>query len=252
MRKTPSLKIIRRNKPILEMIEKLKAEHPFWGYRRIWAHLTYVNKLEVNKKRVYRLMKLHDLIVTKNTRIKAKRTPNRPKPQAEKPNQLWGIDMTKFKTAEGWGYLVITLDWFSKKVVSHHLGSLSRTAEWLEALEQGVQIQLPNGARGQGLKLVSDNGCQPTSTRFMKACNHLGIEQIFTSFNNPKGNAETERMMRTLKEELIWLREWDSLAEAKAALEGWIKRYNESYLHSAHGYRSPAWAEKNYKGQKAA
>jgi transposase InsO family protein len=252
MTRATSLKVIERNEPILDKIQELKKDHPFWGYRRIWAHLTYVGNLQINKKRVYRLMKIHGLIVTKNTRLKAKRTATRSKPQADRPNQFWGIDMTKFKTSEGWGYLVITLDWYSKKIVGHHLGYLSRTAEWLQALEEGVQEQLPNGAREQGLKLVSDNGCQPTSTRFMKACHHLGIEQIFTSFNNPKGNAETERMMRTLKEELLWLREWESLYEAQTALDAWIKSYNESYLHSAHGYRSPVWAEKNYKKQEAA
>ena len=197
-------------------------------------------------------MKAHGLTVTKNTRLRAKRTSSRSKPQAEKPNQLWGIDMTKFKTADGWGYLVVVLDWYSKKIVGHHLSSLSRTSEWLEALEEGVQKQFSNGSRGQKLKLVSDNGCQPTSTRFMKTCHHLGIEQIFTSYNNPKGNAETERMMRTLKEELLWLREWDSLNEAQTALGKWINYYNERYLHSAHGYRSPEWAEKHYKEQTAA
>ena len=86
----------------------------------------------------------------------------------------------------------------------------------------------------------------------MKACDHLGVKQIFTSYNNPKGNAETERMMRTLKEELIWLREWTSHSEVDNALKSWIKEYNKSYLHSAHGYRSPRWAEKNYKEQTAA
>jgi putative transposase len=252
MMRNLSLKVIQRNETILGKIQEMKAEHPFWGYRRIWAHLTYVNNLKVNKKRVYRLMKTHGLIVTKNTRLKAKRTPGRPKPQAERPNQIWGIDMTKFKTAEGWGYLVITLDWYSKKIVGHHLGYLSRADEWLEALEQGVQKQFPIGVRGQELKLISDNGCQPTSTGFMKACHHLGIEQIFTSYNNPKGNAETERMMRTLKEELLWLMEWDSLKQAEIALEIWINSYNKTYLHSAHGYRPPVWAEKNYKEQTAA
>jgi len=184
--------------------------------------------------------------------VKAKRESNRPKPCADRPNQLWGIDMTKFKTAEGWSYLVIVLDWCSKKIVGHHMGSISRASEWLDALEEGVQKQFPNGSRGQGLKLVSDNGCQPTSTKFMKGCNHLGIEQIFTSYNNPKGNADTERMMRTLKEELIWLREWKSHHEAEKALKHWIASYNESYLHSAHGYRSPVWAEKNYSRKEAA
>ena len=252
MTRTSSLKVKERNEPILAKIQELKEEHPFWGYRRIWAHLTYVNNLQVNKKRVYRLMKLHDLIVTKNTRLKAKRAASRPKPQAEAPNQLWGIDMTKFKTHEGWSYLVVVLDWYSKKIVGHHMGLISRTAEWLEALEEGICNQFPNGVREAGLKLVSDNGCQPTSTRFMGACHHLGVEQIFTSYNNPKGNAETERMMRTLKEELIWLKEWSSHHEVEEAIKSWIKSYNESYLHSVHGYRSPVWAEQNYKKREAA
>jgi len=252
MTRAPSLKVIDRNEPILEKIQALKADHPFWGYRRIWAHLTYVNHLEVNKKRVYRLMRIHGLIVTKNTRLRAKRTSSRPKPQAERPNQLLGIDMTKFKTAEGWSYLVIVLDWYSKKIVGHQLSHLSRAGEWLEALEEGVHGQYENGVRGAGLKLVSDNGCQPTSTKFMKTCNHLGIEQIFTSYNNPKGNAETERMMRTLKEEPIWLREWSNHNEVERAVKEWIKGYNETYLHSTHGYRPPVWAEKNYKKQEAA
>jgi putative transposase len=251
-KRNPSLKVKERNEPIVKKIEELKAQHPFWGYRRVWAHLTYVNKLKVNKKRIYRLMKIHGLIVNKTTRLKAKRKSNRPKPQADKPNQLWGIDMTKFKTAEGWSYLVVVLDWYSKKIVGHHLSQVSRAKEWLAALEDGVLKQFENGARGKELKLVSDNGCQPTSTRFMKSCHHLEIEQIFTSYNNPKGNAETERMMRTLKEELIWLKEWSSHDEAKQALGDWIEQYNASYLHSANGYRSPTSVEKDYRGECAA
>ncbi|NGX38783.1 MAG: hypothetical protein KR126chlam1_00094 [Chlamydiae bacterium] len=56
-------------------------------------------------------------------------------------------------------------------------------------------------------------------------------------------------MLRTLKEELVWLREWSSYYETERALEEGIKGYNENYLHSAHGYRTPEWVEKNYKEQ---
>ena len=52
--------------------------------------------------------------------------------------------------------------------------------------------------------LVTDNGSQPTSQTFMKTCSKLGIKQIFSTWNNPKGNADTERVMRTLKEDLVW------------------------------------------------
>ena len=101
--------------------------------------------------------------------------------------------MTKFKTANRWGCLVITLNWYSKKIVGHHLSSLSRAAEWLEALEGCVQKQIPNGIRDQGLKLISDNRRQPTSISFTKSFHYLKTNQIFTSYNNPKGNTERER-----------------------------------------------------------
>ena len=74
----------------------------------------------------------------------------------------------------------------------------------------------------------------------------LDIEQIFTSFNNPKGNAETERFMRTLKEELLWLEEFDGLEEAQEQLSAWIDFYNKDYLHSALGYKSPQEYERLY------
>jgi putative transposase len=65
-----------------------------------------------------------------------------------------------------------------------------------------VNQQCPAGARGQGLALMSDNGCQPTSLACVEACSTLGIHQAFTSYNDPKGNVDTERLTRTLKMEL--------------------------------------------------
>ena len=84
----------------------------------------------------------------------------------------------------------------------------------------------------------------------MKTCRTLGIQQAFTSYNNPKGNADTERMMRTLKEELFWLREWNNLDEIDRALDRWVEHYNSNYLHSALGYQSPECFEREfYVGQ---
>ncbi len=109
----------------------------------------------------------------------------------------------------------------------------------LGAVDQAVNRQFPQGVRGQGLSLMSDNGCQPTSIACLKACATLGITQAFTSYNNPKGNADTERLMRTLKEELFCIREWTSVVELEHAVTAWIEWYNSSYLHSTLGYRTP-------------
>jgi putative transposase len=70
-----------------------------------------------------------------------------------------------------------------------------------------VNRQFPDGARGQGVSLMSGNGCQPTSLAFMQVCAMLEIHQAFASYNNPRGNADTERFMRTLKEECLCLQE---------------------------------------------
>lgn len=241
-----SKSVVSRNEPVVECIRQIKSDHPFWGYRRMWAYLRYVDGLVLNKKRVYRLMKEHNLTVQPNQRLKAKRLSSRRKPRPKRPNQWWGIDMTKVMTDSGWVYVVLVLDWYSKKVVGHYSGSQARARHWLAALDRGLNRQFPDGVRGYNLNLMSDNGSQPTSLMFMKACSHLQVEQAFTSYNNPKGNADTERMMRTLKEELLWLREWSGATELSRELDRWIKYYNNSYLHSALGYRPPNQAEKTY------
>ena len=69
---------------------------------------------------------------------------------------------------------------------------------------------------------MCDNGGQPTSAAFMKAGSPLGVRQAFTSYNNPQGNADPERVIRTLKEACLWLQEWTSPFALSRALEGWI------------------------------
>lgn len=242
-----SLSVMQRNEAIVHRIQALKADHPFWGYRRIWAHLRFAESLAVNKKRVLRLMREHRLLVPDNPRLKATRTPMRSKPRPTAPNQWWGIDMTKMMVEPiGWVYLVVVLDWYTKKLVGHYAGLQAKTPHWLAALDMAVQRQFPQGSRDQGLHLMSDNGCQPTAVAFMKACATLGITQAFTSYNNPKGNADTERLVRTLKEELLWLREWTSPLELEHALVTWIEWYNTRYLHSALGYRTPCQIEQQH------
>jgi transposase InsO family protein len=245
MRRT-SESVAIRNEAILERIRQLKSEHPFWGYRHCWAHLRYVDRLDVNKKRVLRLMRRHNLLVTPESTLKATRTPQKEKPRPDRPNQWWGIDMTKAMTTSGWAYVVLVKDWYTKKVVGHYCGRTSTASEWLIALDRAVNRQFPYGVRDRQLHLMSDNGSQPTSERFMKACSLLDIHQAFTSYNNPKGNADTERMMRTLKEELIWLREWRDLYELSVAIDAWMETYNETWLHSALGYRTPNQFEETY------
>jgi len=248
MKRKESKTVMERNILVVERIKVIKAEHPFWGYRRVWAHLRYVDGIEVNRKRVFRLMQRYDLVVKPNTRLKAVRASGKSKPRPTRPNEWWGIDMTKVMVdGFGWMYIVVVLDWYTKKIVGYYTGVLCRSCHWLEALDDAVNREFPEGVKERKLSLMSDNGSQPTSLTFMKACREMSIKQAFTSYGNPKGNADTERVFRTMKEELLWLREWYSPFELTDALGKWIKEYNQSYLHSSLGYNSPIKFEEEYK-----
>jgi len=248
MKRGPYTGVAKKNEALISRIRCLKQDHPFWGYRRIWAHLRYVNHLDVGRNRIYRLMQAEGLLVKKNQRLKARRTHHTSKPVPQRPNQWWGIDMTKVMIdGFGWVYVVIVIDWHTKKVVGHYAGLQSKAWHWLVAMNKAVNRQFPDGVRGKGVQLMSDNGCQPTALSFMKSCDAMGIKQAFTSYNNPKGNADTERFMRTMKEELVWINEWKSPTAFFQALDRWIEHYNQQYLHSSLGYKSPVKFEQELK-----
>lgn len=195
MKRKESALIAERNSAVVERIRQIKAEHPFWGYRRTWAHLKFIDGIEINKKRVLRLMQKHNLQMKPEKKLKATRTPARNKPQPHRPNQWWGINMTKVMVdGFGWMYIVVVLDWYTKKIAGYYTGM-----------------------------------------------------ECKTSYNNPKGNADTEMVFRTMKEELLWLREWISPFELTDELSTWIEKYNRSYLHSALGYKPPIKFEEEYQ-----
>jgi len=224
---------------LLEKIRTLAGEHPFWGYRRITAYLRHKCGLRVNRKRVRRLMRLHGLTVPVK-RYKAKRVETRAKPKASRPNQWWGTDMTKFYVQGlGWLHLVVVLDWYTKRALGHSLSLRSKAEDWLVALHQAVAVACPSGSRAYNINLMSDNGSQPTSTKYEQVLETLGITHITTSYNNPKGNADTERFMRTFKEEAVWPNEFQSFEDALAAVKVFFRFYNEDYPHSTLDGRSP-------------
>jgi putative transposase len=150
MSRQPSSLVAQRNKGRLQRIRALKAEYPVWEYRRSWAYLRFVEQLPVNKKRILRLMREHQLLVTPNRRLIAKRTPTGKKPQPTRPNEWWDIDMTKVLVAGiGWIYIVVVLDLYTKMIVGYYVGMQCQSQHWRAALEMAVNRQFPRASAGR-------------------------------------------------------------------------------------------------------
>lgn len=130
---------------LLVKIRVIKAEHPFWGYRRVTAWLRNRKGVLVNHKTVRKIMKDNGLIASQTVH-KAKRKTEGRKPRAQRPKEIWGIDMTKFMIPGiGWVYLVIVLDWYTKKIVGWEVSLRGRTAEWRVTMDRAILTEFRKG-----------------------------------------------------------------------------------------------------------
>ena len=110
----------------------------------------------------------------------------------------------------------------SGNLIQELLNIRSKADDWIDALNMAVDNNCPLGSREYELHLMSDYGAQPTSEKYENASCLLGIKHITTSYSNPKGNADTERIMITFKEEVVYPNEFESFEEAKNEVDHFI------------------------------
>lgn len=155
-----------------------------------------------------------------------------------RPNEVWAGDITYVPTDEGWLYLSVQLDVFTRKIVGYALTDHLRTEAVLEALRMAVQGQ----SRDPGDKLIShsDRGCQYASENYRARLRELKITASMSRSGNCYDNAYVESFFHTLKVELIHRCHFRSRSEAEAAIFEYIEVwYNRRRLHSSLGYQTP-------------
>jgi putative transposase len=245
----PEKKVSSTDQELRLHIREIKARKPSWGIRRVRAWIRKVLGIPVGRKRIARLMREEGLLCPRlKKRAYRRLTPRSP---ANRPNQVWSMDMTQFLLSSGQKlFLVIVLDVFLRRIVGWHLSHRCRTQEWLAALDMALLAEFPTGSRTQGLTLRLDNGCQPTSNRFQDTLTTCGVNPEWTGYNSPKQNAHVERVIGTLKADWLWLHECDTFREAKDLVTKAIQEYNEEHPHSALAFLSPdEYRQAFYSGQ---
>jgi putative transposase len=155
---------------------------------------------------------------------------------ATAPNKVWGGDITFVPTDEGWLYLAIFLDIFSRVIVGHAAHDHMRVELVLEALNMALGRQLVNG----DLVAHSDRGSQYAAGGYRQRLDEKGIIASMSRKGNCYDNAFVESFFHSLKTELIYQRRFKTRQEAKSAIFEYIEVwYNRQRLHSSLGYKTP-------------
>jgi len=211
------------------------------GYRKLWARLRFAG-VRASPRRVRRLMRENGLLAPHRVGR------NETKPHdgtivTDKVNEMWGTDMTQTITVgEGRAYVFVAVEHANSEVVGIHAARSANRFEALEPVRQGVHRYFGAIAPGvaRGLKLRHDHGSNYMSGDFQDEIECVGIEASPSFVREPEGNGVAERFIRTLKENLLWVKTFDTIEELRAALVEFAHHYNETWLVARHGYRTPA------------
>jgi transposase InsO family protein len=212
-----------------------------------------IGGVRTSLRRVLRLMRENDLLAP--GRVGRPRGPRNHDGTIipDSINSMWGTDMTTTWTREGQVAVFIAVDHHNAECVGIHAARHGTRFEALEPLRQGVRRHF--GAIGKdvvhGLAVRHDHGSQYMSDLFQTEMRFLGIESSPAFVRAPEGNGCAERFIRTLKENLLWIRIFDTVEQLRLALLEFREIYNTTWLIQRLGYRTPAQARQDQLSQAA-
>jgi putative transposase len=224
-------------------IRQLLQTSPFHGegYRKLWARLRFAG-IRTSRRRVLRLMREHGLLAHQRAGH-----PHGPRAHdgtitTERVDVMWGSDLTSVMTGEGQAAVFMAVDHCSAECVGIHASRSADRFEALEPVKQAVRERFGAFAKGvaAGLRLRHDHGSQYVSHHFQTEIRFLGIESSPAFVREPEGNGCAERFIRTLKENLLWVRRFTTVEELRLALIAFRQTYNRSWIIERHGYKTPA------------
>lgn len=228
-----------------ELLAKIRAvieASPFngEGYRKVWARLR-IHGVRTAARRVRRIMKENGLLAPQRP-VDREDHPHDGTIVTDRVDQVWGTDMTQtVTTGEGRAYVFIAVDHCSGELVGTHASSSANRWEALEPIRQGVAKHFGAVAENvaAGLVLRHDHGSNYMAGDFQDEIEFLGIESSPAFVRQPEGNGVAERVIKTLKEQLLWIRYFPTVEALRKALAEFAALYNASWLRERHGHKTP-------------
>jgi putative transposase len=231
-----------------DRIEEIVLEFPGYGYRRVTKQLQREG-FPVNHKRVLRIMQEESLlcqlrrrwVTTTDSDHGLRVYPNLLARAGWRRltgiNQAWVADITYIRLAQGFAYLAAILDAYSRRVIGWRLSREINAALAVAALEMALSARRP----APGWVHHSDRGVQYACREYVERLTGAQAKISMSAKGTPRDNAQAESFMRTLKQEEVYLHDYQTFEEAEPSLGHFIDRvYNEKRLHSSLGYRPPS------------
>jgi putative transposase len=236
---------------IMRRIDELHLDYPFAGSRMLRDLLRGEN-IAIGREHVATLMKRMGIEAIY-------RRPNTSKPEPghkiypyllrnlaiDRPSQVWAMDITYIPMARGFVYLAAIVDWFSRRVLAWRLSITMEVAFCLEAVEEALV------RHGKPEIFNTDQGSQFTSQAFTGLLKSNDIAISMDGRGSWRDNVFVERLWRSVKYEEVYLRAYESVAEARASLGRYLDFYNRKRPHSSLDARTPERAYFDYLPQVA-
>lgn len=233
------------NLELMHRIDEINTRWPTWGSRKIRAKLnhSFVKEdltLWVNRKRIRRLMDImgiEAIYPKKRTTIPNKYHKIYPyllkNLVINKPNQVWGIDITYIRLTSGWIYLTAIIDWFARFVVAWETSISLEKEMVINVVKKAFQINIPN-------ILNSDQGSQMTSEDYINLLQAYGARVSMDGRGRAFDNIFTERLWRSVKYEEVYLKQYQTPREASLNLNQYFHDYNYERPHQSLNDKIPA------------
>jgi len=243
----PRSKLYYRPRPISESseaamrrLDELYTQYPFLGYRKMTVLLRQEGFI-INEKRVRRLLRRMGLAALYPAPGNSSR-PGAGNPiypyllknlDINRPGQVWATDITYIRLNKGWAYLVAVMDWHSRFVLSWRLSATMDTAFCLEALDDALNQGTPE-------IFNTDQGSQFTSAAFTGRLTAANVRISMDGRGSYWDNIFTERLWRSTKYEEVYLKEYNTIDDARRGLDAYFSFYNHIRPHQALDYLTPA------------
>ena len=224
------------------------------GHREVWARLRARDGIRVSRERVPRLVREHALLSPHRARQRRETAHGRHTVTVA-PNTMWATDATRITTVQdGKVWLFGVAEHWNAELLGWHVAKSGTRFEAIQAAGMAVRQRFGHLSAGaaRGLALRHDHGSDFMSDDFQKRVRSWGMAPSHASVGEPETNGAIERLFRTLKEQVVHGRIFQTIDEVRDAVRAFVVRHNAEWLIEKNGHRSPldaraAWLEQTFR-----